>query len=224
MQLFFKVDGEVVYTVMIKNVLQFKLAMDYVSIGMSFRQTAEAIQKAKDRKKTTKLTSINDAIVDQYRHVLLVVALSKIATILDDESVWAMSLVGDESMHCGQLFFDLRLQVCYHGELVNLHLVAILMFEHHLELNIFNMIAKVMDALYVKWRAKLIGMSSDGENTMMGHHASMVTCIVTCAENEVLCIWCAPHHIDIVVKATAEGIDDGIWVKFAYKYFVYLCA
>ncbi len=82
------------------------------------------------------------------------------------------------------------------------------MFEHHLALNIFNLIAKFMDALYVKWRAKLISMWLESENTMMGRHAGMV--IIACVENEVLRIWCALHHIDIVVKAIAKGIDDSI--------------
>jgi hypothetical protein len=43
MQLFSKADGEVVYTVTIKNVLWFEPTMDYVGIGMSFWQTTEAI-------------------------------------------------------------------------------------------------------------------------------------------------------------------------------------
>ncbi len=43
MQLFSKAGGEVVYTVTIKNVLQFELAMDFVGISMSFWQMAEAI-------------------------------------------------------------------------------------------------------------------------------------------------------------------------------------
>jgi hypothetical protein len=43
---------------------------------------------------------------------------------------------------------------------------------------------------------------------MMGRHAGMV--IIACVENEVLRIWCALHHIDIVVKAIAKGIDDSI--------------
>lgn len=67
-------------------------------------------------------------------------------------------------------------------------------------------------------------MSSDGENTMMGRHVGIVTRIVACTENEMLRIWCALHQMDIVFKATAEGIDNDIWVKFAYTYSVYLCA
>ncbi|CAK9863189.1 unnamed protein product [Sphagnum jensenii] len=108
MKLFSKEEDEIVYTVTIKNVLQFELAINYVGIGMSFRQTVEAIQKAKDRMKMTKL-----------------------------------------------------------------------------------------------WRAKLISMSSDGENTMTGYHAGIITHIIACVENKVLRIWCAPHQMDIVIKAAA---------------------
>jgi hypothetical protein len=77
-------------------------------------------------------------------------SLHQIALILNDESVWAMLMVGDGSTHRGQSFFDLRLRVCYRGDLVNLHLVALLMFEWHSAMNIFNLIAKFMDALYNK--------------------------------------------------------------------------
>ncbi|CAK9275998.1 unnamed protein product [Sphagnum jensenii] len=124
--------------------------------------------------------------------------------------------------HRGQSFFDLRIRACYRSELVNLHLAAIPMFDRHSVVNIFNLIVKFMDALYNKWRAKLIGVSTDGENTMMGRHAGVVTRLVDCANHDVMRIWCAPHQIDIMVKATAEGINNGDWVKQAYSFFVYL--
>ncbi|KAH8961769.1 hypothetical protein BDL97_05G065700 [Sphagnum fallax] len=87
MKLFCKEDNAPIYTVTIKDILRFDLAMDYVSIGMLFRQTAATIQKAKDRTKTTKLAFLNDRIIGQYTHVLVVVALQQIVDILDDESV-----------------------------------------------------------------------------------------------------------------------------------------
>ncbi|CAK9208544.1 unnamed protein product [Sphagnum troendelagicum] len=75
--------------------------MDYVGIGLSFRQMAATIQKAKDRTKTAKLIGLNDCIVGQYTRVLVAIALQQITLILDDKSVWAMSLAGDESTHRG---------------------------------------------------------------------------------------------------------------------------
>jgi hypothetical protein len=153
---------------------------------------------------------------------LVVVVLQQIALIFDDESVWAMSLAGDGSTHHGQSFFDLHLRVCYHDDLVNLHLVALAMFERHSAMNIFNLIAKFMDALYSKWRSKLIGVLTDGENTMTCHHAGVITRLVACADNNVLRIWCTPHQINIVVKAVVEAIDNSVWVKQVYTFFVFL--
>jgi hypothetical protein len=121
-----------------------------------------------------------------------------------------MSLAGDESAHCDQSFFNLHVHVCYHGELVNLHLVTMPMFERHSTINIFNLIAKFMDVLYMKWRAKLVGMSTDGKNTMTGRHVGIVTRLVDCVDNDVLGIWCASHQIDIVVKAATKGIDNDV--------------
>jgi hypothetical protein len=58
---------------------------------------------------------------------------------------------------------------------------------------IFNMLTKFLDALYANWRAKLIGMSSDGERMMIGRLGGLVTLIVVCIENNVLRIWCPLH-------------------------------
>jgi len=143
--------------------------------------------------KTVKLDGLNDRIVGQYTHVLVTIALQQIADILDDESVWAMSLTGDGNMHHSQSFFDLHGRIYYHGELVNLHLVAMPMFECHSVINIFNMIAKFMHALYIKWRAKLISVSTNGENTMMSRHAGVVTRLVDCVDNDLVCTTSDQH-------------------------------
>jgi hypothetical protein len=98
------------------------------------------------------------------------------------------------------------------------------MFDRHTTVIIFNMLTKFLDALYVNWRAKLISMSSNGERTMTGHLGGLVTLIVACAENNVLCIWCSSHQIDIVFKSAIEDINVDMWVKFAYMFLVLLRA
>jgi hypothetical protein len=65
MKLFEQNEEEPHYTATIKNIVRFELAIDRVSIGMSFRQVAGAIQHAKDRTKMSKLSDINDLIVGQ---------------------------------------------------------------------------------------------------------------------------------------------------------------
>jgi hypothetical protein len=89
------------YTITIKNIMRFELAMDLVGIGMSFHQVASAIQFAKIRTNTAKLTGANDLIVGQYVRVLVATSLQHIADVLAHKSVWAMSLAGDASTHRG---------------------------------------------------------------------------------------------------------------------------
>jgi hypothetical protein len=66
-------------------------------------------------------------------------------------------------------------------------------------------------------------MSSDDERTMTSRLGGLVTLIVVCAENNVLCIWCPPHQIDIIVKSIAEDINDDMWLKFTYMFSVLMC-
>jgi hypothetical protein len=172
-----------------------------------------------------KLASITDLMVGEYVHILVGSTLQQIVDCLDDESVWAMSLAGDGSTHRGQSFFNLCVRICFHGRLLNLHLVVIPMFNRHTTGNIFNMLVKFLDMLYDKWRAKLIGMSFDdeSENTMTGRHTGLVTRMIACTENPVLHIWCALHQINLVIKSTAEELAGSEWIKFAWSFSIFLC-
>jgi hypothetical protein len=163
-------------------------------------------------------------MVGQYVCVLIGSMLQQIVDCLDDESVWAMSLASDSSTHRGQSFFDLRVRICFHGRLLNLHLVVIPMFDCHTTGNIFNMLVKFLDALYGKWRAKLIGMSSHGDNMMTSRHTGLVTHMIFCAENPMLRIWCALHQIDLVVKSAVEELAGGEWIMFAWSFSIFLRA
>ncbi len=153
---------------------------------------------------------------------MVVIALQNIFDIIDDESVWAILLAGDNNTQCGQSFFNLCLCTCYYCDLMNLHLVVVPMFERHTAKNMFNMVIKFFDVLYGRWHDKLIRMSSDGENMMTSRHFGFVMGMVRSASNKVLCVWCTPHQIDIVIKALTESILDGSWIKFTYIWLVFL--
>jgi hypothetical protein len=148
MTLFIDDDDPGRYKVFPKNVLRYELAMDYVSIAMSFRQTSAAIQFARDHTKTAKLTGRNDLVVGQYVHVLVASSLQNISDMMEDESFWVISLAFDSSTHREQALFDLRVRMSFHGVFFNLHLVAIPMFERHTAMKMFNMLVKFLDALY----------------------------------------------------------------------------
>uniref|UniRef100_M4BY05 Uncharacterized protein n=1 Tax=Hyaloperonospora arabidopsidis (strain Emoy2) TaxID=559515 RepID=M4BY05_HYAAE len=67
MNLFVQSDADSMwYSFTITHAMHFELAMDFVAIGMSFRQVSKAIEHAKIRTCTTQLTGINDLIVSHH--------------------------------------------------------------------------------------------------------------------------------------------------------------
>ncbi len=63
------------YTVNIKRIVRFKLAIQHVSCGLSFRQVATTIEQTKNTCKIAKLGDLNDTIVGQYVRILFAHAL-----------------------------------------------------------------------------------------------------------------------------------------------------
>jgi hypothetical protein len=206
------------------HVIRFTLAVDYVSIGISFRQTAAAIEHAKIRTKTAKLSGINDHMVGHFIRVLVAISLLKLADIVALDDVWAFSLAFDGSTRRGSSFFDVRVRFCRRGVLYNLHLLALPKFEHHTSNNITNLHIQLFDALFPSWRDRVISISSDGENTMTGRIQGVVTRLVSQATNKVVHVWYIPHRMDIEVHGGSEELDGGSWVKSIYTLSVYLRA
>ncbi|CAK9860155.1 unnamed protein product [Sphagnum jensenii] len=169
-------DDNEMYTVDIPNNTCFFLAIDYVGCGMSFRQTTVVIRHAKDHLKVPKLGDINYHNVGQYIRALVATNLNKITDMLLHSSIWAFSVVEDGNTHHSNSFFEMR--ICVNGVLSNLHLVAIPMSKRHTFENIFNLIARFLDALggaMKIWCAKFMSVSIDGENKMIGSHRGVVT-------------------------------------------------
>lgn len=174
-------DGS--YVVTIKHRTRFRMAMDYIAIGISFRQTARAIDISARYTKTALLKGINRSIVSQYARVLVGVSLNVIATLL--EKAWAFSIAMDMSSDKGTAFMAIRLRICHEGTLYNFHLVAVPVFTRKTAPMQFDLIDKIMVNICPVWRDKLIAASSDGENTMTGRHSGLVTLLERAATHPV---------------------------------------
>uniref|UniRef100_M4BFK2 DUF659 domain-containing protein n=1 Tax=Hyaloperonospora arabidopsidis (strain Emoy2) TaxID=559515 RepID=M4BFK2_HYAAE len=222
MKLFVKDSETEKYFITIKNVIRYELALDHVVSSMSFRQAAMAIEHAKRRTQTPKLAGINSLMVGQFISALVASNLRRIADFVGDASVWAYSFACDGSTHCGQSFFNMRLRFCHRGVLVNLHLVAIPMFDRHTSQIIFDTVCKFMDALYGSWHGKLLCIASDGERAITCRHAGLVTRFCAGAEHPVLRIWCAPHQIDL--EHLSANVFQGEWIAKAQAFSVFLRA
>ena len=189
-------DGS--YVVTVKNVMRFQLAIDHVFTGMSFRQTAAAIESARTRTNVAKLQGVSDHMVGMFVRILVAICLQKFSDLLATADVWAFSIGFDGSTHRGTSFFDVRMRICVLGVLFNVHLIALPMFHRHTSDNYVTLLVKLLTALYEHWRDKLIGISTDGENTNTGRLRGIVTQLVAMATNKVrLVLLCSMHSLVI---------------------------
>ena len=160
MKLFTSTDDN--YTITIKNPLQFHLVVDYLASGLSFRQVEAIHQATKKRTGLAKLGNINDTIVSNYARVLCAINLQSLKEILSDKAIWAFSIANDSSTHESRSYFDNRIRFQRNGVLYNIHALAIPMFERHNADNMFKLVSDFLDVICSEWRAKLIGVGTDG--------------------------------------------------------------
>jgi hypothetical protein len=210
------------YNVKIPNPLRFDLAIAHVGAGMSFRQTAKAIQHAHDIAVVPRLSGITNSLVGGYVRVNVAVGLQRIANLMQCETTWGFSLCGDGSTHRGHSFFDVRIRLSVRGNLHNLHLVAVPMLERHTAENIFLLLARLLSAVCSPWKQKLLAVCTDGEPTMTGVRSGLVARMEKEAVFPILRVWCVPHQIDLVLKRTTGEVAEGVWVDFVYKWCVHL--
>ncbi len=112
--------------------------------------------------------------------------------------------------------------MCVKGVLYNLHLILIPFFERHIAQNYVKLIKILLNTVSPSWREKVISINSNGENTMTGRHASVVTLLENECSNHVLRIWCVPHQLDIVVKNAIHGVLDEVFYKVAHAFSMHL--
>lgn len=135
----------------------------------------------------------------------------------------------------GDLHLDLRIRfshvVGYDGEAEIqhvFHLLAISLFSLvHTEQTYADFVIKMLDALCLDWRMKLIGSSTDEVGNMTGHTSGFSTLLL----NQSLCsdafyrIWCLAHQLDLVIKGSIDVmVETGVFVfmNILTKVIVYL--
>ena len=131
------------YVVVIPHATRFELAMDMVPIGMSFRQTASAMQLVRECTKQALFSGVNDLLVSQYDRVLVGGNLQDISDLMEQQSVRAMSLAFNSSTHFEQSYLDLRVRLCVEGFLCILHVFCLPRYERHTSGNLFNVVCSL---------------------------------------------------------------------------------
>ena len=163
------------YTVTIKNPMQFHLIIRWLSRGVSFRQAVDILMDTKQITGNAELGSINNTGVSNYARVICAINLGKLSAILNHDSTWAFSLANDSSTHQGKSYFDNRVRFHQDGIIYNVHVLAIPMYDRHTGENMFKLVSDVFDVICPTWRTKLISIGSDGAASMVGEYQGIVT-------------------------------------------------
>ena len=161
-----EISGRELYKAVIPNVYQYNHVIQLVACGLSFRQTANVIERCKSLSGDTKFGCISLKKVTRFIRIQCAMALQIIKRALN--VAWSFSIALDGGNKAGTPYLDVRLRFVLGSTLYNVHLLAIPMFESHTGLNMFNLVKKAMDALCSGWEKKIIGYTSDGASNMTG--------------------------------------------------------
>ena len=136
-----------------------------------------------------------------------------ISQILNSPRTWAFSLVNYSSTHYGYSYFDNRVRIHHNGDIFNLHILAIPMFERHTADNMYNLISGVLDVICPTWRSKILGVGSDGATANAGCIQGVVTQLEQQAEHQIYRVWCGLYQLDLVMKEAYGELLEGEFVK-----------
>ena len=199
------------YTVTIKSSRQFRLVIKFVTCGTSFHLTSRLLTQIKEEAGLGYLTGVNDVKVSQYVRVVVAANLQRISEILD--KIWAFSIAVDAGHTSGTSYFDVRIRFCRDITVHNLHFLALPIRDRKTTQNLFDLASQALDAVIPRWRQKLIGISTDGENTMTGRLNGLATLFQRAVDGDDLFrIWCALHQLDLVVQAAYQKLHDETFV------------
>lgn len=204
--------GEDGYYVEVKNKKQYDLCTKYVALSMSFNQIVQVFRVTKEVTHVADLGSVNKEKVISYCRTLLADSLQTIKNFLTE--AWCYSVAFDGSTYQHSSYFDIRLRVYFNGDIQNIHVLAVPMFDRHTGEYMFELFQKLFNVLDPLWREKLIGVTSDGARSMTGSDQGVVTRI----QREVIPfgfyrIWCALHQLDLVVQKTMKKFFDTVFYK-----------
>lgn len=170
----------------IRKALAFFVVVDHVAAetvsfanfyGWGVFQTASQILRSiANRTGLLRLKRIHAKEVIEFVRAVVGADLQVLADFLNESECWAYSLAFDGAAIQGSSFRDVWVRLCVHGEIENVHLLAIPLPESHTGLQIGNVLEAVMVELCGHgWKGKFVGISTDGVRNVTGRHSGAVT-------------------------------------------------
>jgi hypothetical protein len=142
------------FYVEVQSVKRFRLAVKLVALGDSFRSVSRQLGVIREETGMAEFGGASDVTVSNYVRIVCAVSLQCVSEIW--AASWAVSISFDCSSHQSRSYVDIRMRVFQKGELRNLHLIALPMFDRHTGEIITALLEKFFDALFTDWRASLI--------------------------------------------------------------------
>ncbi|PTQ41741.1 hypothetical protein MARPO_0033s0135, partial [Marchantia polymorpha] len=191
------------YQIDISNPKQFNLVAGFLSTGVSFRQAEALVTMTKEVTGVAEIGTAKDERVAQYARFILALNLQHIHNILDNS--WAFSIALDMSTHMSTSYLDICIRLFWHGDILNLHLIGILVFCRHTAAEVYRHASAVLDVLCTEWKTMVISISTDGEPRMIGHIGG-----------------CGLHQLDLKLRSFYEELMDEQFVSMLTALIGYL--
>jgi len=116
----------------------------------------------------------------------------------------------DSATHQSTSYLDVRFRIFMPAfyNIVNLHVVALPMFDWHTSEVMFQMVVFFLDVFCPSWKVHLLGVSSNGTYNMTGHVSGVVTRLSNAMHNEcpLTRVWCGAHQLDLVMEHIMDTI------------------
>lgn len=187
------------FMVVIKNQVQFNLAVDYVSVGCSFRQASRLLLATKERTGLAAIGSCTDLHVAKYVRYICAINLQMLSELM--MKCWTFSIALDMSTHMSRSYLDIRgrFHIISRG-IGNFHFIGIPIYDRHTAEVIFNSTKKFLDVLCPSWENIIVGITTDGEKKMTGRVSGVSTRFQSIANPGFIRVWCAAHQLDLVLQ------------------------
>jgi hypothetical protein len=194
------------YRIVVKNPIQFRLIIGFISGGASFRMACRFLLLTKEETGLASIGNISVRKVTSFVRFTCAINLQKISEML--ASSWTFSIAMDMSTHLSTSYLDIRIRLFSGGAIQNLHLLAIPMFCSHTAEQIFVHATRALDVLCPQWRDLIVSITTDGERKMTGRVSGVATRFERVAKPGFFRIWCGLHQLDLVLQAFFKNLID----------------
>jgi hypothetical protein len=150
-------------------------------------------------------------VASNYTRLVCAYCLQTLSDVL--RQVWAFSIALDGSIHQGMSYVNVRVRFHFASKLLNLHLMAIPLFDRHTGENVFDVLVPFLDAVFPSRKKKCIAVSTDGARSMTGRSEGVVSRFHEVCQPGLVRIWCDLHQLDLVMQRVYKTALEGDFYK-----------